>query len=373
MRKINSLNLYKCILLSGVAVIVLSCFFVYFQNQIKDYAQRILTYNNQQKGLIDVDQIQWCTFPICVDLDQGGVPFEIQDVTHPSVVYIPEGFNEKKIWAAVTPYPQSLPTGGEPYENTCIYYADMDNGTFPLDFRQILHNPIILKEGAEYNSDPDLYYCNEDTCLYVITRKRHGKDYKTRIVLQSSRDGYVWTQSKPIIDSKNDLLCPCIVKCDSVYRIYAFENSIVGYRQTKTIEIWESKTLHQPEFRHVKSVPWGNNSNIWHGDIVFYNNKFYMIYCGSNSTYTTLLDTPDPSKYLWLAESNDGFVFKEYPNPILKYNGVYRSTLVMLNDVVHCYFSVSHRYREDRKHYPYGNRIGYINLPLKLIDNGFKN
>lgn len=368
-------NLFKkkkvlLILLSLITISTILC--VSFKSAIKDYVIDVVTYNNQSKGLFEADNIQWCSFPIGADLDQGGVPYDIQDITHPSIVYIPNGFASQKIWAAATPYPQTLPTGGEPYENTCIYYADIEGDSFPLSFHQIKHNPIILKEGAEYNSDPDLMYDEVDSCLYVVTRKRHGADYKTRIVLQSSKDGFNWTQSLPIIETEGDLLCPCLVKCDSVYRIYAFENSTTGYRETKTIEVWESKSLSNPEFQHAKSVKWTNNSNVWHGDVVYYNNKYYLLYCGSNSTFSTLFRSPDPSKYLWVAESDNGYTFKEYNAPILKYNGVYRSTCVILNDVMHCYFSVSHRYRDDKEHYPYGNRIGYINFPINILQDGFK-
>ena len=38
------------------------------------------------------------------------------------------------------------------------------------------------------------------------------------------------------------------------------------------------------------------------------NNKYYLLYCGSNSTFSTLFRSPDPSKYLWVAESDNGYV-----------------------------------------------------------------
>ena len=108
--------------LVGIALVGILC----WQQRVtlQDVARNILTENNSVKGVIPTDSIKWCILPISHDLDQGGVPDDIQDITHPSVIYVPEGMFTHTWWMSATPYPQSLKVHGEPYENTCIFYSD---------------------------------------------------------------------------------------------------------------------------------------------------------------------------------------------------------------------------------------------------------
>lgn len=339
-----------------------------FKQYLLDLARDLATYNNQEKGIVDKDSIRWCSFPLSHDLDKGGVPFDIQDVTHPSIVYIPNCFNGYNCWMSTTPYPCSLPTSGEPYENTCIYFANTnDNKSFPSDFFPINQNPIILKSGAKYNSDPDLLFDEESNCLYSITRKRRAKGYITNIVYQKSIDGQKWSQPISLFTTETNSLCPCILKINGKYLIYTFEVNSDGRRSTKEIDVWESESLENPSFRLVNKIKWNLPSNFWHGDVFFYNGKYYMVYCGTRNDYKTILGSSDLAKYMWLAVSNDGLHFEANERPLLKMNGVYRSSLVITNDIMSIYFSVSNRYRKDKKQYPYGNRIGLVEIPLKNI------
>lgn len=349
--------------------IIIAIMYLIMNNSIKDSIRDILTVNNQNKGIVDKNSIKWCTFPLSHDLDKGGVPFDIQDVTHPSIVYIPNGFNGYDSWAAVTPYPCSLPTSGEPYENTCIFYSNSEGDSFPTEFKSIEKNPIILKAGAQYNSDPDLLYDDELKCLFAITRKRKAKDYITNIVVQKSLDGQHWTEPHSLFLTDTNTLCPCVIKVNGSYRIYTFEVYPNEKKTTKEINIWESPSLDIPSFTLVKTIPWDAPSNFWHGDVYLYKGRYYMVYCGTNNDYKTLLGTDDLAKYMWLAVSDNGYNFRPISQPLLKMNGVYRSSLFVSKDIIIVYFSVHNRYKGDKKQYPYGNRIGLIEFPLKIIDS----
>ena len=349
------------------AVIILAMF---LKQRILDLVRDVATSSNQKQGIIDKNAIRWCSFPLSHDLDQGGVPFDIQDVTHPSIVYVPNGFNGYDCWVATTPYPCSLPTSGEPYENTCIYFANTDNNTFPVNFNAINQNPIILKSGAKYNSDPDLLYDEDNNCLYAITRKRKSHDYETNIVVQKSFDGQIWSNPISLFITNTYSLCPCIVKTNEAYRVYTFEVDTDRKKTTKEIVVWEGRSLDNPSFEIVKRVKWTLPSNFWHGDIYFHNGKYFMVYCGTHKDNKTIFGSEDLSKYMWVAISEDGYHFKALDKPLLQMNGVYRSSIVIVNEKLVVYFSVSNRYRENKKQYPYGNRVALVEYPLnKLFDD----
>ena len=344
------------------------CVFGYLlKSELQDVVRDILTRDNISKGVLPVDSVKWCTLPISHHLDEGGVPEGLMDITHPSICYIPDGKFSHRWWMAATPYPQSLKVGGEPYENTCIFYADNTKEYTPLEFSSISKNHIIYKSGARYNSDPDLFFDECDSTLFVFTRKRWGKDYKSNIVMQTSKNGENWSEPLSVVKTISQSLCPCIVKCGSFYRIYLYEYETEKQNPTSSIEIWESPSLLSPQFKHVKSIPWTLPSYIWHGDVIRYGKKYYMIYCGANKDYKTRIGTTDEAKYLWVAESEDGYTFKDYKRPLLKMNGVYRSSFTIIDDIIYCYFSVSNRYRTHK--YPSGNRIGVITYPVDELHN----
>lgn len=359
-----------------IAVSVLMCIMalVFYAQTEEGHAliRKIRTYKNCALGVISADSIQWCEFPISLDLDKGGVPFSIQDSTHPSFTFVPGGWNGYDCWIALTPYPTSLPTSGEPYENTCIYYSNRES-SFPVSFSSIKTNPIILKAGAKYNSDPDLFFSSNDSLLYAITRKRFGADYTTRIVEQHSDDGETWSSPNTLFDSEKESLCPCIVQVsDSLYRIYTFNGT---KKRTKEMEIWESSSMTNTPFVLTDVVNWESDICIWHGDILQYVGRYYLIGCGRNNQFKTITGSQDEYRYMWLGISEDGLHFKLYNKPVLQINGVYRSTFDITKDGrIVIYFSVHGTYWGDKEKYPDGNRIGkvetdFTSLIQKLEDD----
>lgn len=331
---------------------------IMFSNLRVHYSS-FITSSNINKGLIPLDSVSICSFELSHDLDRGGVWSDDQDVTHPSAIKV-----GNTTWIALTPYPQALDLKGEPYENACIFYSD--NGSAqPNVFKSIKRNPVIYKGDAKYNSDCDLYYDDSDSLFYLINRKRHLPHTRTQIVMQNSKDGQEWTSPIVLFETERETLCPCLVKVDSVYKIFAF-NSKDQATMCDNTEVWVSSSLSNPHFSLEGMYPWTNNHiSIWHGDIVYEDGIYYMTSCGINNSYKTRFGSNDHYKYLWFGTSSDGVNWDFNSNPIIKANGVYRSTMYFDGDSIVFYFSFHQRYYDDIHHA--GNVVCSIKTPKKRL------
>ena len=302
------------------------------------YKSKLLCYNNIDNGLIDEDSIIFCDFELDHNLDRGGVYSGDRDVTHPSVAYTPHGFQGYNLWFALTPYPQALPQHGEPYENACVFYGNYKGKNNSINFKSIKRNPVIFRDGAKFNSDPDLFYDENDTLLYLVNRKRMLDGFASTIVLQHSSDGQYWSEPKVLFQTNRQTLCPCLIKVDTLYYIYAFNSETSG-TMCNDFEIWESRSLREPIFKLKETCKWRNmDISIWHGDMLYYKDAYYITSCGFNEDYKNILGGKDKSLYLWFGKSKDGREWQFCSKPLLKANGCYRSTMFVDNseNVVIC-------------------------------------
>ncbi len=349
----------KKVILSILALVVVAIATVSYLNlKSLKYAVLEMVSVSTSKGVYPVDSLVWCTFPSPNHDLPGGIPHGIQDVTHPSVVYISEGWNGYKLWAATSPYPQSV--DGEEYENTCIYYSDPEHHEGMFNYSPITHNPVILKPDDAFNSDPDIFHDSVTDKLYVITRQCNDS---IKIVIQSSEDGHTWSSEKLIIDGKrgDGYLSPCLFEKDSVYYILTFMKSKENRSIVKTANLYSSSSLEDADFELVKSIPLNGDVNVWHGDVFEYNGDLYAVVCGVNMGFKYLYGAADQSKYLFLGKMNDDFSIDFSSVPVIRANGVYRSTgFVDEDNKAHLYFSFHYRYLDDPQAYPVGHRIAYI-------------
>lgn len=359
----------------AIVILTLFPFVIIFVNakrsqRFRGVFSELLSSENVQNGFLSADSVYWFDFPISEQLDEGGVPGGILDVTHPSVVYLSSSFPQIRhnLWVALTPYPESI--GGECYENTCIYggFYDENIGINP-SFSNIHQNPILFRDYAGFNSDPDLFYDEQDSLLYCITRKQNCPDSQNVFVLQHSNNGEDWSVPLPIFKTDKLSLCPCLLKVNGKYYIYVFTPDDY-YSIHSTYDVWESSSLSDPDFKLIATHEWPHNSiGIWHGDIIFHKNNYYMCFCGFNKNYSNrVLGGMEHSRYLWIARSCNGVDWQFYDKPLLKKSGLYRSSIfVDLQDKLVCTFSVHHR--EFSEKYPSGNRIGSIRLSMSTIDS----
>jgi hypothetical protein len=111
-------------------------------------------------------------------------------MAHPSVLYIPEGWNGYRYWAAVTPYPKA----NNRYENPCVYCSgDGAAWTVPAG----LTNPLVGAPADGYNADAFLFRSPDGVTMHVIYRVRFAA--RNDLDLMSSTDGVNWSDPVTII------------------------------------------------------------------------------------------------------------------------------------------------------------------------------
>ena len=108
---------------------------------------------------------------------------------HPSVVYIPEGWNGYRYWMAVTGYKN----GDNAYENPHILACN-DGQTWEAP--PGLTNPIYPKPVGGYNSDTEMVIVNDTAYCYF---RRTVGVVSDDIMLTTSTDGVTWTPATAVI------------------------------------------------------------------------------------------------------------------------------------------------------------------------------
>lgn len=270
-----------------------------------------------------------------------------QSQTHPSIVYIPEGWNGHKYWMATTPYPQSMGV----FENPCIYYGDEDSdgnppkvfipisGTASGDYI-ITDNPIVkVPSNTTTNSDPDLYYDAASGIMYLYSRLNSASPMRGYI--QASADGQAWT--KRDAESYMDMnYQPSILKVDENVLIFGLSpaqnkyNPDGGYPtggSRPIFNLWKGDITDVESFVRDGYACFGGKQSIgaYHAD--FFKDdatgKYYMIAACTNH------ELPSPYNvnwlfYVYLAESTDGYNYHMFARPLLgrcsKCSNYYRPT-----------------------------------------------
>ena len=317
--------------------------------------------NRVLKPYFSKEDIKFCSVPVPpINSHKDGV-FEFteeqkskygQSQTHPSIVYIPTGFNGHKWWLAATPYPKS--TGI--FDNPCIYYGDEDDeGNPPLIFTPIkgvangkytmVNNPIVkVSNTTTTNSDPDLFFDEKNNKLCLISREN---TYGFAYYYQESLDGQSWT---PRLDKDEyiiklgdgmptELVSPAIIIKDGINAIYGLKG--VGYLSgelsvnegiNKGITIYNGS--FEPKGMNIvdkASILGKMEFHPWHMDICFYNNKYYLLFCGINRQ-------ANRQGLMYLAESEDGLDFKVFARPICPLNySYYRPSFYIADDKIVIY------------------------------------
>ena len=264
---------------------------------------------------------------------------------HPSVIYIPEGWNGYKYWMAETPYPlgedgdwKGLPPYRERWENPCvhvskdgIHWNDFEDSQNPID--DLDENNIINKD---YFSDPHLvFYKDTLECWYRISRTQRDETY---ILRKYSADGIHWSERETVIDLQDPavvregpggmIVSPAIQKIGGRYCMW-YVNDIGESRSICRSFSDDGRNWQKKEYCRLSDtavVP-------WHIDVQRIDSIYYMvIYDFRNLT-------------LW--SSRDGLFFEKRrlllaPSPKLGSfyaGGLYRSALLRDDKECKLYFS----------------------------------
>lgn len=319
------------------------------------------------------DEMLFCSVPVPPINDHKSGQFDFteeqiskygQSQTHPSIVFVPNGWNGHQYWLATTPYPKSVGV----FENPCIYYADAENDNPPRVFTPIvgaaqgdyteINNPIVkLPNNRTTNSDPDLWLDTDNSLMWMISREN---TYLYAVYSQKSINGQAWTprgdrttgflwqKGTGDLVKKPEFLSPAIVKVGNKIRIYSLSGTggiyFLNYKLNRGLcwGLWvmEGTTLEgSGDFSYVKKASILGKRGIepWHMDM-FVDSRTGYIYmvCSAKNNLTNTID-------VYLAESTDGWNFYLFSKPLISGGySHYRPTAALRSsdNLLMVYFSV---------------------------------
>jgi hypothetical protein len=198
----------------------------------------------------------------------------VNEVVHPDVVYIANGWNGYKYWMVFTPYPGSDDT----LENPSIV-ASNDNVTWVVP--PGLTNPIDSYASTvdDYYSDPDLILSPDQLTMSVIWR-RHSNAYE-KLYLRTSTNGINWGTRTEIISSDatdETVISPAVVYNGSQYLLWTVDNKV----SPRVIRLRTANSLSGPWSSSTPTniVPFtyaSPNTETWHINVTKVGTEYWMI------------------------------------------------------------------------------------------------
>lgn len=277
---------------------------------------------------------------------------------HPSVVYIPEGFNGYKFWMVETPFPIGSTLYRDRYECPCIHASN--NGVDWVK-PQGLINPIDDLTAQEiknedFFSDCHLIYradLKRLECWYRISR-RNDTTYSpisipTWLLRKTSTDGITWSE-REIMNNFNDVASPlypmvrsqALVWSGTKYMMWFVDGEVAGLpvveKDIKYSESIDGKTWSSKEKCNLwtganpKVVPW--HIDVQHADGEY---KLLVYQLGRDNKgidNLTLFASIDGKNFSFVKE-----IIKGSGNNVSYYQGLYRSCAVKVGTLWHVYIT----------------------------------
>lgn len=189
--------------------------------------------------------------------------------THPSVLYIENGFGGYKFWMAFTPYPSS----NDDFENPSVVASnDGIKWVVPTG----LTNPIDIPTSAElangdYMSDTHLIM-DGDHLLLVYRFSSNNQD---TLFYRTSSDGVNWSSRTAFYTSANAggnyVMSPAIIKDGSTYKMWFVDLAYkVQYTESTDLISWTAKTEVPITFEKEDYMT-------WHIDVQKIDSKYVLI------------------------------------------------------------------------------------------------
>lgn len=260
----------------------------------------------------------------------------IQSQVHPSIQYIPQGWNGYTHWMFSTPW------GSNDEENPCLYYANKDqDGNHPMIYNAYSGNPIVPKlPGNDYNADCELVfdqnanngsgrmymYWKDTSIIEPISGTKTG-GWK---VLQSD-NGFTWYNER--IVKYDTVVSLSHVKIGDKYYFYfgsSGANAVWGDRSIfRNLELYILDDLENQDFTGEFtrcSIQLKNKMQPWHFCTFRHDNKTYMI----SNAYEHNISSQTKS-YLYVSINN--IDFKQVSTiPMCNYLNPYRPTAFIDED-----------------------------------------
>ena len=244
--------------------------------------------------------------------------------THPSVIYIKEGFQGYKYIKAFTPYPFANTSIERP---SIIVSNDKINWIEPVG----ITNPIANPEVNTFLADTNIIL-GSDGLLYVYYRQQEN-GVESKIFVTSSSNLITWsTPVEILLGTVDEYVSPNVIIEDGMYRMY-----YVNIGSPRKISYKES-ALPTSGFQAaiendciVTNIQ--SDRELWHIDVFKHKGKFYILQCLSN------VATNGQGTELYMSDSLDGVNFEVSNNRLLSKdtgtwceNRVYQGSVVALDD-----------------------------------------
>lgn len=236
------------------------------------------------------------------------------DLIHPCVRYIAEGFAGHKWWMSASPY-RGFDSS---IENPILFYGDSRNDDLP-PLTWTSAGVIEDTPGLGYNSDPDIFF--DGTGLWVFWRENWTLDCISNGVSRGvfgkyTTDGITFSKKKyfagePRGDEDSEM-CPIVVNFDGRIKLYGVHHQFTPNRSPLGISIWDiaDNDLINNTFTKEKDVlpTYKKGFDFWHFDVFKYEDKYYSVV------------TPESGTEILLGKSDDGENFKFWKTPLLSNN-----------------------------------------------------
>lgn len=252
------------------------------------------------------------------------------DLIHPCVRYIPEGFAGHKWWMVGSPY-----RNGDFYiENPILYFGDSREGDLPpLSWTAV----GVIEEtppGRGYNSDPAIYYDGKG--LWVFWRENNTQaganlGYARATFGRYTTDGKTFGEKKFFAGEKKETedseMSPIVMNIHGKIKLYGVHHQFTPQRNPWGLSIWDiqDNDLHTHSFTKTLDVlpRFKEGFDLWHIDLFSHHSKYYCV------------ATPESANEILLGVSDDAINFKFWNTPLLSSNITRRSYLYKASAMVH--------------------------------------
>jgi len=243
-------------------------------------------------------------------------------ITHPKILYVPDGFAGYRYWMAATPY-WGLVGSDSQYENPHIWCSN--DGYKWLEPTGIT-NPIDLPENEfpnhSYWSDTHLAL-GTDGYLYCYYRGVGPAFGGATNFYRRSLDGVTWSDPRVLLVTSDNAVSPVILrKPDDSFEYYETKltpaRGILKVSMTGPATVANKATGTDMVFTN---TPWAGTQGVWHVDIEYV-----------GGVYIALINTgainSSGGDELWIAYSVDGLNYTVVTSKVGPSNTNYRSTFV---------------------------------------------
>ena len=234
------------------------------------------------------------------------------DLLHPCVRYIPDGFAGHNWWMVASPDRNA----DSSIENPILYFGDSREGDLPpllwTALGVIEETPI--KGG--YNSDPNLYF--DGNGLWIFWRENGTAACFANAAIRATfgkytLDGITFSPKKFFAGEKTGTedseMCPIVLKINDKVKLFGAHHQFTPERAPWGLSIWDiaDNDLQNNVFTKTIDVlpSYKSGFDFWHFDLFIHDNKYYCVV------------SPESGNEILLGRSDDGVNFKFWNTPLL--------------------------------------------------------